>query len=90
MVKNRITFFQVAGFAVATKLNTLRLASDVFLQAPEFVSRMMASSPVDNSENLTDDMARSDGSEQMNLMNLIRGAQKVSQALETYNQLNEQ
>ena len=51
---------------------------------------MMASSPVDNSENLTDDMARSDGSEQMNLMNLIRGAQKVSQALETYNQLNEQ
>jgi len=82
--------FRVAGFAVATKLNTLRLASDVFLQAPEFVSRMMASSPVDNSENLTDDMARSDGSEQMNLMNLIRGAQKVSQALETYNQLNEQ
>ena len=80
----------MAGFAVATKINTLRLASDVFLQAPEFVSRMMANSPVDDSEIPTDDMGRSDGSEQMNLMNLIRGAQKVSQALETYNQLNEQ
>ena len=43
----------------------------------------------DNSKNLIDDMGRSDESDQMNLMSLIRGAQKVSQAIETYNQLNE-
>ena len=70
-------------------MNTLRLASDVFLQAPEFVSRMMSSDQNENSEgNINDNMGRSDEADQMNLMNLIRGAQKVSQALETYNQLN--
>ena len=70
-------------------MNTLRLASDVFLQAPEFVSRMMSSDQNDNSEGIIDDdMGRSDEADQMNLMNLIWGAQKVSQALETYNQLN--
>jgi len=81
--------FRIAGFAIATKMNTLRLASDVFLQAPEFVSRMMASDQIEESEDTAGDISRSNESDQMNLMNLIRGAQKVSQALETYNQLNE-
>ena len=84
-----VHYFQIAGFAIATKMNTLRLASDVFLQAPEFVSRMMSNDQNENSEAIIDDnMGRSDEADQMNLMNLIRGAQKVSQALETYNQLN--
>jgi len=81
--------FRIAGFAIATKMNTLRLASDVFLQAPEFVSRMMANDQIEESEDTAGDISRSNESDQMNLMNLIRGAQKVSQALETYNQLNE-
>ena len=70
-------------------MNTLRLASDVFLQAPEFVSRMMANDQIEESEDTAVDISRSNESDQMNLMNLIRGAQKVSQALETYNQLNQ-
>jgi len=74
--------FRIAGFAIATKMNTLRLASDVFLQAPEFVSRMMSSDQSDNSEGVTnDDMGRSDEADQMNLMNLIRGAQKSLSSL---------
>jgi len=81
--------FRIAGFAIATKMNTLRLASDVFLQAPEFVSRMMASDQIEDSEDTAVDISRSNEPDQMNLMNLIRGAQKVSQALETYNQLNQ-
>lgn len=81
--------FRIAGFAIATKMNTLRLASDVFLQAPEFVSRMMASDQIEDSEDTAVDVSRSNEPDQMNLMNLIRGAQKVSQALETYNQLNQ-
>ena len=88
-IENEFICYQIAGFAIATKMNTLRLASDVFLQAPEFVSRMMASDQIEDSEDTAVDISRSNEPDQMNLMNLIRGAQKVSQALETYNQLNQ-
>ena len=36
-----------------------------------------------------DETARSDEPQSMGLMNLIRGAQKVSEAFDKYNQLNQ-
>jgi len=82
--------FRVAGFALATKINTLRLASDVFMQAPEFVSRMMASDTTGLDNLQQEELARSDTSSgNVNLMNLLRGAQKVSEALDKYSELNQ-
>ena len=89
-IVNEFIFHQIAGFAIATKMNTLRLASDVFLQAPEFVSRMMANDQIEESEDTAVDISRSNESDQMNLMNLIRGAQKVSEAFDKYNEMNQE
>lgn len=82
--------FRAAGFAIATKMNTLRLASDVFMQAPEFVSRMMMGDTNGLEEFQSEGLSRSDSSDgNMNLMNLLQGAQKVSEAIEKYNVLNQ-
>ena len=80
----------MAGFAIATKMNTLRLASDVLMQAPEFVTRMMAGDTSGSNDLQSEDLARSDSSAgNMNLMNLLRGAQKVSEAFDKYTELNQ-
>ena len=87
----------MAGFAIATKMNPLRLASEVLMQAPEFVTRMMSDDSNDStvakmmdSGFQNDGISRSDSSSNVGLMNLILGAQKVSEAIDKYNQLNEE
>ena len=80
----------MAGFAIATKMNTLRLASDMFVQAPEFITRMMTSDTNGLQDVQSDELARSDSSAgNMNLMNLLRWAQKVSEAIDKYSELNQ-
>ena len=77
-------------------MNTLRLASEVLVQAPEFVTRMMSGDSNDStvaklldSGFQNDEMARSDSPRNVGLMNLILGAQKVSEAIDKYNKLNQ-
>ena len=80
----------MAGFAIATKMNTLRLASDILVQAPEFVTRMMTSDTNGLQDVQSDELARSDSSAgNMNLMNLLNGAQKVYSAIDKYSELNQ-
>ena len=92
-----IFYFQAAGFAIVTKMNTLRLASEVLMQAPEFVSRMMSGDTSDstvaklmaNGGFQNDEMSRNDAFGNINLVNLISGAQKVSEAIDKYNKLTQ-
>ena len=70
-------------------MKTLRLASDVFMQAPEFVSRMMMGDTAPIEAKIAD-IARSDTPKTIGVLDLLRGAQKVSEAFDKYNEMNQE